>query len=273
MRKWKPLAFATAALCLAAAPVGSQGSESGLWGGEVLSQDPPAIARSGATLIPMRPIFSQLGAAVSWDATAKTAVATKEGLSLRLTLGRKQMLVNGQPVPLDIAPEMWDGSVMVPLAAVAKAFGATVRYDSASRMAIIIHGGTWWRTLVWPGKPDLTPRQAAELVLAEVALEPETKAIGRSGFRVVKQSGQAIHCVWENRAGVARMVMVMSRDRSHVEARIIVLHLGERDVISFTWGSRKLEDGFKSLGLPTAILEAVQAGPGADLAGWVKTGR
>lgn len=61
--------------------------------------------------------------------------------------GTVSLLVDGQPVPTDVAPVQESGRTLVPLRAIFEALGATVQYDEASRQVTAVKEGR--RVVLW----------------------------------------------------------------------------------------------------------------------------
>ncbi|MBV8530470.1 MAG: copper amine oxidase N-terminal domain-containing protein, partial [Candidatus Eremiobacteraeota bacterium] len=74
-----------------------------------------ALVRGGTIFIPLRSMFEQMGATVSYDAGSKTATVTKPGAEIKVTVGKPEVLVNGESRPLDVPPIVYHGVVLVPV--------------------------------------------------------------------------------------------------------------------------------------------------------------
>lgn len=105
--------------------------------GEELSFDRPPIIANGRTLVPLRAIFEELGAEVQWDGESKTITAVKDNVTIALTIGKAQMLKNGEPIDLDIAPIITYDRTLVPFRAVAEAFDCKVSWNEETRTVVI----------------------------------------------------------------------------------------------------------------------------------------
>ncbi|TBL77426.1 hypothetical protein EYB31_18320 [Paenibacillus thalictri] len=97
----------------------------------------PPIIKDGSTLVPMRAIFEALGAAVEWDGNKQIIDATKEGKSIRLQIGWKGAWIGQTEADLDVAPEIVNGSTMVPLRFVGEALGEKIEWDGDTRSVLI----------------------------------------------------------------------------------------------------------------------------------------
>lgn len=95
--------------------------------------DQTAVVINGRTFVPMRQVFEALGCKVDWDQSSRTAIVSKDGTTVNLTIGNTQMQVskNGtnSQVALDAAPVVINGRTLLPLRAPAEAFGYVVTWD------------------------------------------------------------------------------------------------------------------------------------------------
>lgn len=96
-----------------------------------------AVERNGRVLVPFRSIFSALGATVAYRADGHRVSAHRGGANIVLSAGSRDATLNGFPVKLDVAPQILDERVFVPLRFVAQALGARVTYDAADRMVFV----------------------------------------------------------------------------------------------------------------------------------------
>lgn len=84
-------------------------------------------------LVPLRSMAEALGATVSFDETAGSVTATKDGSSVVLIPGSQAAMKNGTAVQLPAAPVRDGDTVLVPLRFVAEAFGTSVKWDGAAK--------------------------------------------------------------------------------------------------------------------------------------------
>ncbi len=99
------------------------------------TQNPVII--NGRTLVPLRTIFEALGATVAWDANTRTVTATKEGTTVKLTVGQTTAYKNDEAVIIDVAPVVINGSTLVPARFASQALGAVVGWNAAIKTIII----------------------------------------------------------------------------------------------------------------------------------------
>jgi len=96
-----------------------------------------ALIKNGQILVPLRSMFEQIGARVSFDPASKTVTATKGGTQVQVTLGRALVKINGEIRPLDVPPEMYRGTLLVPIRVISEALGAYVEWLPSRRIVIV----------------------------------------------------------------------------------------------------------------------------------------
>ena len=94
------------------------------------------------TLVPLRKIFEELGCNVEWEATTRTATATKGDVKLILQIDNKNVkkVVGGKEstIVLDVAPTIYNNRTLVPLRFIAESLDKQVGWDASNYTAIII---------------------------------------------------------------------------------------------------------------------------------------
>lgn len=96
-----------------------------------------AIVRGGTILIPLRSMFEQMGATVSYDPGTRTVSVTKPGSDVKVTVGRPQVTINGEARPLDVPPEIYQGHVVVPVRVISEGMGAYVQWVPERRTVVV----------------------------------------------------------------------------------------------------------------------------------------
>ena len=97
---------------------------------EQLNFDILPITENDRTLVPMRAIFEALGAEVEWENETQTATATKDGITVSVTIDSNRMQKNGEEIKLDVPARLvGDSRTLVPLRAISEAFGCRVEWD------------------------------------------------------------------------------------------------------------------------------------------------
>ncbi len=96
-----------------------------------------ALVHNGTLMVPLRSMFEQMGATVSFDAGSKSVTASKPGSEVRVTLGQNQVIINGESRPLDVPPMMYKGVLLVPVRVISEALGAYVQWVPEQHVAVV----------------------------------------------------------------------------------------------------------------------------------------
>ncbi len=96
-----------------------------------------ALVKGGTILIPLRSMFEQMGATVSWDAGSKTATVSKPGAEVKVTVGKPEVVINGESRPLDVPPIVYQGVVLVPVRVISEGMGAYVQWVPDKRLVVV----------------------------------------------------------------------------------------------------------------------------------------
>jgi len=96
-----------------------------------------ALVRGETVLVPLRSLFEQTGASVSYDPSTKTVDVSKPGSDVRVTVGRPEVIINGESRPLDVPPVIEHGTVLVPLRVLAEGMGAYVQWVPDQHVVVI----------------------------------------------------------------------------------------------------------------------------------------
>jgi hypothetical protein len=101
--------------------------------GRVLS----ALVRGVTILVPLRSMFEQMGATVSYDPASKTVDVTKPGSDVKVTVGRPEVTINGETRPLDVPPMIYQGQILVPVRVISEGMGAYVQWVPDKRVVVV----------------------------------------------------------------------------------------------------------------------------------------
>jgi hypothetical protein len=96
-----------------------------------------ALVRGGTLLIPLRSMFEQMGATVSWDAGSRTATVSKPGAEVKVTVGKPEVVINGESRPLDVPPMIYQGTVLVPVRVISEGMGAYVQWVPDRHIVVV----------------------------------------------------------------------------------------------------------------------------------------
>src|SRR5579863_5741105 len=96
-----------------------------------------ALVRGGTLLIPLRSMFEQMGATVSYDAGSQTATVSKPGAEIKVTVGKPEVVINGESRPLDVAPMIYQGNILVPVRVISEGMGAYVQWVPDQHVVVV----------------------------------------------------------------------------------------------------------------------------------------
>ncbi len=108
--------------------------------GERLECEVPPVILHDRTMVPVRIISEKLGANVQWEPSARIISITKDGIALSMQIDNPAMQKNGQEVVLEAPPQILNDRTMVPIRAIAEAFGLDVDWDAGSRTVTLQTG-------------------------------------------------------------------------------------------------------------------------------------
>ncbi|MEK3733823.1 copper amine oxidase N-terminal domain-containing protein [Paenibacillus sp. FSL M8-0334] len=96
------------------------------------------LIRNGTTYVTLTDLKPMGNYKISYDNKKKQAVVQGDGRTIELTVGSTAITVDGQTLDESAAPLIHKGKVMVPLRAVAEAFGSHIVWNNAQKTAFII---------------------------------------------------------------------------------------------------------------------------------------
>lgn len=105
--------------------------------GQPVQFEAAPMEKDGVVVVPMRGIFTRLGAAVNYDNVTHTVKALRGSTIILITLGSQTATVNLTPHHLQVPAFSQEGHIMVPLRFVSEALGAHVGWDSSARVVSI----------------------------------------------------------------------------------------------------------------------------------------
>ncbi len=70
---------------------------------------------------------------VVWNAKDKSVEISTQGMLIRLVIGQKYAVVNGQQVPLDVAPQVKEGRTVLPVAQIARLLNIDTQFDAKTK--------------------------------------------------------------------------------------------------------------------------------------------
>ena len=115
-----------------------------------------ALVRGNTILVPLRSMFEQMGATVSYDPATKTVDVSKPGSDVKVTVGKPEVVINGESRPLDVPPEIYKGVVVVPVRVISEGMGAYVQWVPEKKLVVVRY------VPAPPPTPPPTPPPAAK---------------------------------------------------------------------------------------------------------------
>ncbi|MCJ8012939.1 stalk domain-containing protein [Paenibacillus sp. KQZ6P-2] len=97
--------------------------------GHQLQTEVEPLNLNGTVLVPMRGIFEEEGAKLSWNNVSKTVIATKGKTTLTYHIGEHTASLNGKKVAVDVPGQIVNGYTLIPLRFVSEALGSSVNWD------------------------------------------------------------------------------------------------------------------------------------------------
>ncbi len=87
--------------------------------------------------VPLRSMFERIGGFVSASPDGRTINVSKNGVNVSVTVGKPEVVVNGDTRPLDVPPVIYGGVVLVPVRVISEALGAYVQWVPGQRVVVV----------------------------------------------------------------------------------------------------------------------------------------
>jgi len=104
---------------------------------ELIALVPEPVIVNDRTLAPMEDTFKALGIAYALDESSNTIMAMKDGKAAVMQVDNTIFGLDDGQKTLDVAPQVVDGKVMIPVRAVAEAYGYNVDWVAEERLVVI----------------------------------------------------------------------------------------------------------------------------------------
>ncbi|MFU1795184.1 stalk domain-containing protein [Paenibacillus azoreducens] len=121
---------------------------------------------NGTLLVPMRGIFENQGAKLTWNHASKIVTATKGNTTLIYRIGEHTASINGQAMPVDVPGQIADGYTMVPLRFISESLGSTVKWEENTKTVRIASAVNYETSIRQDVNLRSTPDSAAGASLA-----------------------------------------------------------------------------------------------------------
>ncbi|QNK59012.1 copper amine oxidase N-terminal domain-containing protein [Paenibacillus sp. PAMC21692] len=108
-----------------------------VWDRELLKLANEPIIQNGYTLVPFRELLTKLGASISWDPAKRIVKASKNGITVELTIDSATAVINGKAQKFDAPARITGGRTFIPARLVLETFGAKVGWNADSRLVLV----------------------------------------------------------------------------------------------------------------------------------------
>ena len=137
MKKVLSLILAVMMLASMAVAVGAENPIKVSVEGEAVALIPDPVIVNDRTLAPMEEMFKALGIAYALDETSNTIMTMKNGKAAVMQVDNTIFGVDNEQTNLDVTPQIIEGEIMIPVRAVAEAYGYTVDWIAEERCVVI----------------------------------------------------------------------------------------------------------------------------------------
>ena len=102
--------------------------------------DVDPIIENDRTLVPIRAIFEQMGANVSWNEETKTATVEKNGTTIIFTIDKNTAYINGTETQMDVPARQINWRTLVPVRFLSENLGYDVVWSNAKERLVLKRG-------------------------------------------------------------------------------------------------------------------------------------
>jgi len=103
-----------------------------------LGAAPVIDEESGRTLVPLQSVVERMGGAVSFNEATQAIAVIFQDRTVQMWVGQFGVLVNGEALGIDVAPQVIDGAIMVPVRAV-EHLGAHVHWNGTAQSITVVY--------------------------------------------------------------------------------------------------------------------------------------
>ncbi|QSZ27078.1 hypothetical protein ACETAC_09445 [Aceticella autotrophica] len=143
-----------------------------------------SIIVNGRTMVSSEFFSDNFGAEVKWEPITQTIIIQGKNVNIKLIIGKKEVVINGENRLIDVEPLLMFDKKMVPLKFVSEALGAQVKWNDETEKVEVITSNVLQKT---------TSEYNLLRVLAEQTAKFALKTLGNKGdFMVLTNAGYAI---------------------------------------------------------------------------------
>ncbi|MFC7678576.1 stalk domain-containing protein [Paenibacillus sp. GCM10028914] len=113
------------------------GQKSLMLNGKKVVIDSAPILKNGTTYVPIKHVLDAFGGQAQWNKTAQRVTVLRGSKLLDLTVGKKELVLNGKRMTTTVAPMISGGRTLVPLRLVSEQLGLKVKWDKNTKTVTI----------------------------------------------------------------------------------------------------------------------------------------
>lgn len=136
-----------AALCISSA-VYAQSEISVMVDNNAVAFDQQPVILNDRTLVPIRAVFEQAGASVSWNGDTHTATIEGKGHTVHIGVGNDYMIKDGKTISLDVPATVINDRTLIPVRAISEAMDYAVTWDGYHRTVLVATDNKPYRAFV-----------------------------------------------------------------------------------------------------------------------------
>lgn len=103
----------------------------------ILAFEEPPVMENDRILVPMRFLFEQMGAEVSWDNDTQTATVSQNNRNILFTINRATAQINDRLATMEVPAQLINNKTYVPLRFLSENLSYKVEWDEEQNMAVI----------------------------------------------------------------------------------------------------------------------------------------
>lgn len=115
----------------------SIGQKSLTMNGNKIAIDSAPLLKGGTTYVPIKHVLDAFGGQATWDKTAQRVTVLRGSKLMDLTVGKKELVLNGKRISTAVAPMIQGGRTLVPLRLVSEQLGLKVKWDKNTKTVTI----------------------------------------------------------------------------------------------------------------------------------------
>lgn len=100
----------------------------------------PFVDSANRTQVPLRAAMEAYGCKVVWDAAAKTAEVSRDGVTVEVPVGANYILKDGKEITIDSPALIKNNRTYLPIRAVLESFGASIGWDAVTQTVLVSNG-------------------------------------------------------------------------------------------------------------------------------------